>query len=343
MSFRAWVSLVTLTALLLILFIARHEVAIAWKLLGSVNLWILWLIIPVQFISFYGVGNIIFEYLRAKHELKNTGRLELARMALELNFVNHVLPSGGVSGFSYLGWRLSKLGVSPGRATMAQAVRFALTFLVFVLLLMLSVILITLDGSVNRFAILTSSLLSSTILFASLFGIYIIGSLQRLHTFAATLTALGNALSRRLLRGRELIRRQMLDKFFTDLHKDYIELKADTGLLKKPFFWALLVNLMEVAGFMLVFLSLGVWVNPAMLLIAYGLAGLAGFFVATPGGLGAYEALMISFLVTAGAPQGATIAAVLLARVILILLTIITGYVFYQLTVLQYGKQPAKR
>lgn len=342
MSFRAWVSLVTFTALLLILFAARHELAAAWHLLGSVNLWILALIVPAQIISYYGVGNIIFEYLRAKGELKATNRVQLTRMALELNFVNHILPSGGVSGFSYMGWRLSKLGVTAGRATMAQVVRFALTFLVFVMLLVVSVILITLDGSVNRFAILTSSLLSSTIIFASLFAVYIIGSLQRLHAFAAALEAAGNSLTQRLL-GRRLIKRRVLEKFFEDLHKDYVELKADVGLLKRPFVWALLVNVIEIVGFMLVFLSLGVWVNPAMLLIAYGLAGLAGFFVATPGGLGVYEALMISFLVTAGAPQGATIAAVLLARVILILLTIITGYVFYQLTILQYGKRPSER
>ena len=81
--------------------------------------------------------------------------------------------------------------------------------------------------------------------------------------------------------------------------------------------------------------------NPASLLIAYGLAGVAGFFVVTPGGAGAYEFAMVSFLTSAGVHSGVTIAGILLARVLLILTTIITGYIFYQLAILKYGKHTA--
>jgi uncharacterized membrane protein YbhN (UPF0104 family) len=51
-----------------------------------------------------------------------------------------------------------------------------------------------------------------------------------------------------------------------------------------------------------------------------------------------YEAIMIAFLASAGVPAEVAIAGTLLARVLLMLGTVAFGFVFYQLTVLRYGK-----
>lgn len=92
--------------------------------------------------------------------------------------------------------------------------------------------------------------------------------------------------------------------------------------------------------FWVTFLALGTPINPAPLLIAYGLAGLAGVFFFTPGGVGGYEALMVSFLaLSIEGPKAAIIAAILLARTLLILGTILSGYYFYQNALNKYGKQ----
>jgi putative heme transporter len=74
-------------------------------------------------------------------------------------------------------------------------------------------------------------------------------------------------------------------------------------------------------------------------LIAYGVASLAGFFVITPGGAGAYEAIMVAFLAVAGIGSGIAIAGIVLTRVIVLMGTIGLGYVFYQHAILKYGKQ----
>ena len=103
-----------------------------------------------------------FSYLRQKGVLKGVSLLTQMRMSLELNFVNHVLPSGGVSGFSYLNWRLNNLGVSGARATMSQLVRYLASFAGLVTLLAVAVILVTVDGTVNRWIILMSSALVPT-------------------------------------------------------------------------------------------------------------------------------------------------------------------------------------
>jgi len=49
---------------------------------------------------------------------------------------------------------------------------------------------------------------------------------------------------------------------------------------------------------------------------------------------------MISFLTSAGVPAGIALAGVLLARVLLLMGTIATGYIFYQLALVRYGKDP---
>ena len=141
---KTWISLLTFVLVAVIVYASRHELMRAWELLGQVNIWILLLLIPAQVISYYAAGAMVFSYLREKFDLR-VPRAESARIALELNFVNHILPSAGVSGASYMTWRLGQLGVSPARATLAQVVRFAATFGAYLVLMLIAVLDITLD------------------------------------------------------------------------------------------------------------------------------------------------------------------------------------------------------
>lgn len=341
MSIRTWVSIITFVAIVVILYLTRHELLSAWELLGRVNLWILALLIPVQLISYFAVGAMIFNYLRAKNELKGVNHFEMMRMALELNFVNHALPSGGVSGFSYLGWRLKQHGVSIGRATLAQIVRLVVSFAAFLVLLTVSVLALTVDGTVSRFAVYISSVLATTIVLGTVFGMYIIGSYARLHSFSGSLTRFVNGVCERLrLPGKYRAKEVVIQRFFEDLHKDYVSIRKDKKILKRPFVWAVVFNIAEIGMYLVTFAALGVFVNPALIAIAVGVASVAGFFFITPGGAGAYEVLMIWFLTGAGAPAGPVIAAIVLTRTLLIIGTIASGYVFYQLAIMKYGKQP---
>lgn len=344
-SHRNIISAITIVLLVFIVWASWNEIMHAWRLLATVNLWILALLIPVQFIAYYAAGEMMFDYLRDKGALKHVSRLSMARMALELNFVNHILPSGGVSGISYMTWRLGKLGVQPARATMAQVVRYVTGFLAFIALLLVSVVAVTVDEGVNRLIILASSVVASVLIFSIVFGIYIISSRSRLHSFAGWSTRVVNSSVKKITFGRktQVVQQKVLEKFFADFHDDYVELSQDKRLLIKPFLWGLLFTASDVALFMIGFWALGYVVNPAPVVIAYGLASFAGFLLLTPGGAGAYEAIMVSFLSIAGIPQGAAIAAIILTRVIVLIGTIISGYVFYQLTLLKYGKHTTKR
>jgi uncharacterized protein (TIRG00374 family) len=262
-------------------------------------------------------------------------------MSLEMNFVNHVLPSGGVSGVSYMGWRLGGYNVSPGRSTMAQVVRYSMGFVAFIALLSIAVLAVTIDGGINRWIILVSSILTTGMLGVIVVAVFVMSSTKRMTWFAGWTVRTVNSLVRKITFGRKpaVLDQEQVNTFFDELHKDYIALRADKRILIKPFLWGLLFNAADVGLFLITFWALGVPVNPAPILIAYGVASVAGFFVVTPGGAGAYEAIMVAFLAIAGLSQGTAIAGIVLTRVILLIGTIGLGYLFYQHAIIKYGKK----
>ena len=339
---RTTLSVATLLLIIILLWATRHELVQAWTLTTRVNLWILALMIPVMLLNYYSAGEMIFSYLRQKGSIKHVSAAEQMRMSLEMNFVNHALPSGGASGVSYMTWRLSRYGVSTSRAAMAQVVRFAAGFAAFSVLLVLAVLLVTIDGGVNRWVILVSSSLVSLMVTATVIAIYALRSKVRLRTASVWITRIVNKISSKLTRGRraDLASQPKLEAFFLDMHHDYKELRRDGRILKQPFLWGIVFTCTDIAMFFIAFWSLGSIVNPAPILLAYGLATIAGFAVLTPGGSGAYEALMVSFLTISGLGQGIAIAGVVLARVLILIVIIALGYVFYQLALVKYGKKP---
>lgn len=340
MSRRSIISIITLAFLILVIFFSRHEIAHAWHILRHLNGWVLLLLIPAQLVVYFAAGEMIFSYLRAKGDIKEASPFELIRMAWELNFVNHLFPSGGLSGISYMGWRLGKFGVPASRATMSQAVRYVASFAAYLTILLIAVVLITLDGRVSRLIIIFSSALAAIIIFVIVFGVYVISSARRLRLFARWLSYAINFVVYQISfhHKKHVVNMGVIEGFFRDFHNDYLELAQDKRILIKPYLWGLVYNLMDISLFVIGFLALGHVIDPAALAIAYGIASFAGFILITPGGAGGYEALMISFLSSAGTPQAVAIAGVLITRVILLLGTIVTGYIFYQLTLLKYGK-----
>jgi len=288
---------------------------------------------------------MIFAYLRSKGNLKTTTHWEMTRMALELNFVNHIMPSGGAAGFSYLGWVLGRHGVRPGRATMAQIVRFVLAFLSFIAILVIAVIGLALDHQIDRVIIAISFALVFIATGGTIGMAYVIGSKPRLVAFSGWLTRTINNIVSKLTRGKnqQAVNLKTLESFFDELHQDYIEIRHDKRILIRPLVWAILANLADVALLSISFLALGVWVNPAILFVAFGASSIASIVSVTPGGAGVYEAIMIAFLASAGVPADIAIAGTLVARVTLLFGTVVFGYLFYQLTILKYGKTPIQR
>lgn len=311
--------------------------------MGQVDLWILVLLIPVQFLSYYATGGIIFSYLRSKGNLQEMSHWSTTRLALELNFVNHILPSGGAAGFSYLAWVLKKHQVSAARSTMAQLIRFVLTFVSFVVLLLLSMLVLLFQHTLESSTVWIGMALTVAAIAGTWVVVWIVKDLQRLRRFSGWLTRSINRFVCKITRGRrrKVIKPEVVLEFFEGLHDDYLAVRRERKILIKPFIWASFANCLDVMLIWIAFWALGFPLDAALLFIAFGIASIVAAFSVTPGGAGVYEAIMVAFLAASGVTPGVAIAGTLLARVALLAGTILFGYVFYQLTILKYGKRPA--
>lgn len=342
MSIKLWVSIATLIILTIVIYFSRQEIAKAWILLGQVNLWLLLLLIPLQVLAYFSAAEMIFAYLRQKRLTKAISSLMMTRLALEMNFVNHALPSGGVSGISFMGWRLKHFGISVSRSTTAQLVRMVTGFASYTTLLVIAVIVMKFDGNISRDIVIISALMVLVMLLAIAVVVYILNRDYRIDKIAKHFVSGLNRFVKRLTFKRvpHLVHITPISRFLHEIQEDYVHIRANKKILKVPYIWGLLFSITEIAMFTVVFYALGHPVNPAPILIAYGLAGIAGFFVVTPGGAGAYEFIMVGFLTLAGIDPTVGIAGIVLTRVLLMFGTIVGGYLFYQQAILQYGKKP---
>lgn len=342
-SGRTWLSIITLLIIALVLFMSRQELVHAWHLLHEVNIWVLLaLLVPLQFFSYFAQGETLFSYLRSQGHAKKIAPLGFARLSLEMNFVNHVLPSAGVSGMSYMGWRLKHYGVSLTKSTTAQLVRIVATFGGYAIVLVVAVLFMLLDGSLNRWISLATAILVAAI-FGMIIGMmYVLSHNKKLIRLAEWLTSTANTIVKVATFGKvsqKITSPQPLIDFFNEIQKDYKQIRKNKKVLRLPMVWGVLFSLVEVAMFFSAFMALGHPINPAPLVVAYGLAGAAAIFMVTPGGAGVYEVAMIGFLTAVGVDPRVGIAAIVLARVLLMLGTIFAGYYFYQQALIKHGKR----
>lgn len=343
LTFRSWLTIITLVLLTIVVIAAWPEIMKAWALIGQVDLRILLLLIPVQFLSYYATGGMIFSYLRSKGNLKEQSHWFTTRLALELNFVNHILPSGGAAGFSYLAWILSKHKVSPSRSTMAQLIRFVMTFISFVLLLIVAIIILAFTGHLERAIVFIGIGLAIAAIGGTFILIWLIKSNVRLQRFSSWLAKTINRFVKWITRGKKknVVKEELFLDFFGGLHDDFLAIRRDRKTLIAPFIWAIIANILDVALLWISFWALGYNIDAPLLFVAFGAASIAGAASVTPGGAGVYEAVMVAFLATSGVTPEVAIAGTLLARVTLLSGTILFGYVFYQLRINHYGKRPA--
>ena len=325
------INIVTLIALGVLLYVSRPQITQGLKEIGGAKWSVIFLMLPMQLINYYAIAELYRSYFKQSGEVIK--RSTMYKIALELNFVNHVFPSGGVAGFSYLGIRLKHHGIPIARTTLAQAMRFALTFISFLILLFVGMFMLsfgsgTSGGGVALFIGLSIAFVT---LFGTLVGIYIISNEQRIKAFTAFLPKLANSLLKPLTHRKNTINIKKIESLFEDLHKDYAAIAKDWRQLKVPFFWALVINATEIATVYLAYVALGQLVNPGAVILAYAVASFAGLIAILPGGIGVYEALMTATLATAGVPKALALSATLIYRIFTMVVFLPIGFILYQM------------
>lgn len=305
----------TVLALVGLAYILREQIAETIKNLGRVNAWMLLALIPLHFASYFSQGKLyqgLFRVLGERFRTKS-----MYRLALELNFINNVFPSGGVSGFSYLPIRLKKEGITAGRATLVQLMRFMIIFSGFQVLLFLGVFMLALHGDVNNLTILAASSLTTLLIVGTGLLAYIIGNKGRIKAFFTFVTKVLNFIIH-LVRPNhpETINVSRAQDAFLDLHNNYMKISSDLTQLKRPFFWGLCFSLAELTSIYVVYLAFAELVNPGAIIVAYAIANFAGVISVLPGGIGIYEALMTGVLIAAGVPASVSLPVTIMYRVL---------------------------
>jgi uncharacterized protein (TIRG00374 family) len=327
-DFRFWLNIITLGALVFLIVVSWDQIREAFSNLDSLNVSALLLMIPVQLVGYYAVARLYRDFFIAHGEkirLKT-----MFKIGLELNFVNHVFPSGGVSGFSYLSIRLKKFGISTSKSTLAQILRFALTFLSFLVLVLFGMFALAIGHNANALLVLLSSAIVFTTIFGTGVGIFIISKSSRIKSFVSWLPKALNTLFRTFhISKREIIDINNVEATLEDLHQDYVVLRQDMPLIKKLLAWAFLLNVTEIVTVYLVYVAFGQLVNPGAVIIAYAVANFAGLIAVLPGGVGIYEGLMTATLASAGVNKGLALSATVIYRVLQMTVFLPIGYYYY--------------
>ena len=320
----------TLAALIVLIIAIRQQIGDTIRNFAHVNAWILLLMVPIEILNYHAQARL---YQRLFKIVGNTLSYKfLYRTSLELNFVNHVFPSGGVTGVSYFGLRLRDGdSISSGKATLVQIMKLGLTFLSFEILIIFGLFSLAIMGRVNSLVILVAGSLS-TLLVVGTFGfIYVVRSEDRIKSFFTTITKGLNRVIH-IVRPNypETINIIGARKVFDDFHENYESIEQNASHLKQPFWYAFLANLTEVMALYIVYLAFGKPVNIGAVILAYAIANFAGFISVLPGGVGIYEALMTGVLASTGVRAAISLPVTIMYRVVNTIIQLPPGYYFYQ-------------
>lgn len=322
------VNIFTLVALVALVYLVRDQIADTISDLSKVDIWPLFLMVPAQYLNYYGYAYMYKDLFAILHKKVTFGFM--LKVTTELNFVNNVFPTGGVSGFSYFGVRMRGAGVSSGKATLVQMMRFILIFISFQVLLFIGLLVLAFNGGVSNFVILIAGSLATLLLVGTIGTAFIVGSEKRINGFFKYITiAVNKIISVVRPKHPETINIERVEKLFTELHENYLVFKEKPQLLKKPLFYSLLANIAEVGTVYVVYIAFGQWVNPGAVIIAYAVANFAGLISVLPGGIGVYEALMTAVMASAGVPAGVSLPVTVMYRVVNMTIQLPPGYYFY--------------
>ncbi|MDL2363358.1 MAG: lysylphosphatidylglycerol synthase transmembrane domain-containing protein [Patescibacteria group bacterium] len=323
---------VTFIALAIVVYALRHQLVSTFSNIARVNGWLLLLLIPVEALNYHAQAKLyqnLFQIVGNKLSYKS-----LFRTSLELNFVNHVFPSGGAAGISYFGLSMrdgEKL--TAAKATLVQVMKLGLQFLSFEVLIVFGLLSLSIMGRVSNLTILVTATLSTLLLVGTMLFVYIVGSRERINSFFTIVTRGLNKIIQ-LVRPRhpETINIDNARHVFDDFHTNYNEIRANYRRLYAPFWWAFLANFTEVLAVYVVYLAFGKYINFGAVIIAYAVANFAGLVSILPGGVGIYEGLMTAVMASAGVSPGVSLPVTIMYRVLNTLIQIPPGYYLYQKT-----------
>jgi hypothetical protein len=296
----------------------------------DLNLWVLLLLIPEQAAMYFSAAQIYFAFLKERHKM-HISKLKLTRIALEINFVNHTMPSCGMSGLAYLAWRLRELKVSAGQVSFIHALRYAICAIMNTIQTFIAIAIVLIVGCVpkeNYWYLWLAAALALGVQLLILTGLIIVRKQKNVDWVMLKIKKLASFWTKKFKKSR--FNPDFAERFFTDMRQDYLALRRNKRMLWRPALWGLLFSFLELATYWVVGIAMG---HPEMLpqiMIAEGVASVVGTFMITPGGIGGYEGAFIAVLAATGVDLTVATVVVITTRIVVFFGTIASGMGFYQ-------------
>jgi len=326
---RQLLTVATFVALAALIYGLRKDIGGVIQNLGKVNALALLLMIPIEFANYDAYARMMRSLFATLG--KHVAYWPMFKFTLELNFVNHILPSGGISGISYFSVRSRSVGISTAQSTLAQVTKLFLLYASFQPLLIIGLFFLAARGHVNNLVMLVASSLITLVVVGTVIAIYIIDSRQRINRSLTYITRGINRLIHIFRRKTpETINIANAQKTFDELHDNYVIYKNNWRALKAPFFYTMLANATEVAAVYVVYIAFGQYVNVGAVILAYAVANFAGLISVLPAGIGVYEVLMTGVLTATGIPVEVSIPVTIMYRFVNMFIQLTPGYFFYQ-------------
>ncbi len=323
-----YLSALTIIALFVLVYALRNQIIDTFNNLDRVNPWALALMPLLQLVNYHAYTKM---YQQVYHVLgDDLNYKQLYKVQLELNFVNGVFPSGGVSGISYFSLRMRRLGAGAGKSTLVQVIKFGLVFFSFQIMLAFGLLALAIGNQASGLLLLIASSLSTFLFISTVLMGYILGSRGRINSFFAYITRVINRFIHWFKRDSpETINVDKVHETFFELHDNYMILRKDLKRLKSPLMYALLANVTEVLTIYAVYMAFNQFINPGAIIIAYAVSNFAGLISVLPGGIGIYEALMTATLAAAGIPAALSLPVTVMYRILNSIIQLPPGAYFY--------------
>lgn len=342
--FRKILSVVTLILVVLVVWSARTEILDAINYLANTNLWFIVALIPEQLFMYYCAGQMFFSYMSAKKHSAKISRWNLMRVSFELNFVNHAIPSGGISGLGYITWRLKGFGATAGQVSFMYLLRYIITVCANQFQTIIAIIVLLIAGNLStgaQWIVWITAAVCVAIVALVVAIIIIASSRKRVEWFSRVATQFINKVVQIFTLGHKekTLQFRTVNKYFLDLHEDLLQARQNKKMLIKPIIWGIIYSFFEVATYWLVGMSMG---HPEILpqiMVGEAIGSILGAVLVTPGGVGGYEGAMIFIMSALGVDLGLATAVVITTRVVVLVGTIVSGYGFYQHAISKIGKE----
>lgn len=309
------ISAVVFIAMLITILSYLGELAETKEYFLSMRPEILLLLVPNIVLMYYAAGRIWYPYLN----VCGLTPVELGAIQYELNFVNTVVPSASLSGLVYATERLRQYNVKSGYAGGLYLYRYIVSITTNWIGILGAIVILLLTGRLRDLP------LAPMIFLAVLVFVMVL---------AFVILAL-------LLTGKVHVKEPHIERYLSELHLALALVTLDRRGLISSWSWGMLYTVLEDTPFLIVAWAMG---HPELFLptvVAAAAGIIVGSIIPTPSGIGGFDGAMIYLLGSLGTGIALASAVTVTGHLLVVVLTVITGYPFWQRGMLAIGRSRA--